>query len=286
MKTLIGSQVGRIMSAPDPIDPNATAAQLRDVWLQFEPKSTAGVTAEQRAQQEHVGTPVEVLKLIGKQCGKRAKIRVNDFMPLARLLWDDYGREGRIVAVHILGPMELAAPETVVPLIMDLCRTCISWEDADQLAMNALEPIVRKDPALWLDAMEPWLVDENPWVRRAGVMVIGRLPMKHADYTARCVEMSARLLHDGDTDVRRAVSFALRICARGDVAPVRDFLAANVPPADPAATWVLCDVIRSMATKLLPEFAPLHANYAQWAANETLSAKDRKSVESALKKLA
>jgi hypothetical protein len=52
-----------------------------------------------------------------------------------------------------------------------------------------------------------------------------------------------------------------------------------------AATWVLCDAVRKMATKILPEFAPLLPRYEQWAADETLSAKDRRSVASAVKKL-
>jgi hypothetical protein len=168
---------------------------------------------------------------------------------------------------------------------MDLCRTCVTWEDADQLAMNALEPIVRKEPDTWLDAMAPWLADKNKWVRRAGVTVVGRLAMKHAAYTARCVAMAERLLFDQEVDVKRAVSFAIRICARGDVGPVRDFLTRHVPPEDPGATWVLCDIIRSMATALLPEFHALLPRYEQWAANATLSAVDRRSVESAIKKL-
>jgi 3-methyladenine DNA glycosylase AlkD len=208
---------------------------------------------------------------------------VDNFVPLARLLWDEYGREGRIVSVHILGPMELAEPGKIEPLVMDLCRTCISWEDADQLAMNALEPIVRKKPEQWLDAIQAWLVDENKWVRRAGVTVVGRLPMKQPVYTVRCLEMTEQLLWDDELDVKRAVSFAIRLCARGETGPVVDFLNRHVPPADPAATWVLCDAIRSMAKKLLPEFAPLLPQYEQWANDEALSGKDRRSVESAVK---
>jgi hypothetical protein len=38
-----------------------------------------------------------------------------------------------------------------------------------------------------------------------------------------------------------------------------------------------------MAKKLLPKFAPLLPQYVQWAADPALSAKDRRSVESAVK---
>jgi hypothetical protein len=178
--------------------------------------------------------------------------------------------------------MALAQPETIIPLLMILCRTCVTLEDADRLAMDSLEPVVRKQPDRWLAALEPWLVDENKWVRRAGVTVVGRLPMKHPDRTAQCLQLTERLLLDDDVDVRRAVSFAIRVAARGDVALVRDFLASHVPPADSAAAWTLCDAIRSMTKKFLPELLPVLPNYRTWAADASLSARDRRSVESAV----
>jgi 3-methyladenine DNA glycosylase AlkD len=153
------------------------------------------------------------------------------------------------------------------------------------MAMRALEPIVRKKPEQWLNEMEPWLADENKWVRRVGVIVVGRLPMKHPAYATRCLELTERLLFDEDVDVKKAVSFAIRLVARGETGPVRRFLARHVPPENPAATWVLCDAIRSMTKKFLPEFASLLPLYEQWAADPALSAKDRRSVESAVKTL-
>ena len=278
-------QVLPIIAAYDPAEPRATADALRRLWLQSEPKSVAGIKAELRDQQETVGIPIPVLKAIGKELSKAARKRAGEFIPLARMLWDDYGREGRVVAALVLGAIELVNPARVVPLLMELCRTCITWEDADRLAMDALEPIVRKQPEQWLSVLEPWLADANKWVRRAGVTVIGRLPMEQPAYTARCLQLTDRLLFDKDSDVKPAVSFAIRICARGEIGLVRDFLARHVPPQNPAAGWVLCDAIRSMTKSFLPEFESLLPHYEQWAATSALSAQDRRSVESALKTL-
>ena len=285
MKAEIRDSVNHILTDYDPTAPRGAADALRALWLQFEPKSVAGIKVEQREQQETVGIPVSVLKSIGKQIGKVARKQVGNFVPLARLLWEEYGREGRVVTVHFLGAMELADPETTVPLLMQLCRTCITWEDADQLAMYALEPVVRRKPDAWLPRMESWITDEDKWLRRAGVTVVGRLAMKHPTYTTRCLELTGRLLCDQDRDVRRAVSFAIRIAARGQLAPVRDFLARHVPPGDPAATWVLCDAVRNMTKKFLPSLASLLPLYQQWASDPRLSAGDRRSVESAVKML-
>jgi 3-methyladenine DNA glycosylase AlkD len=285
MQKQIAEQAGALMATYDPGLPSVTADGLRALWLRFKPKSVAGFKAEQREQQETLGTPVPVLKAMGTAMAKAGRTRVADLVPLVRLLWDTYGREGRFVALIALGSMELVDPEAIVPLLEELCRTCVTWEDADRLAMDALEPVVRKKPEAWLGAIEPWLADRNKWVRRAGVTVIGRLPMKQAEYTTRCVELAERLLLDAETDVKRAVSFAIRLAARGEVAPVRDLLRRHLPPKDAAATWVLCDVVRSMAKQLLPEFAPVLPLYEQWAADPSLSAQDRRSVESAAKTL-
>ena len=281
----IPEHVKKILADYNPGDPIGTADRLRAYWLSFAPKSISGIKAEQRQMQETVGIPVPVLQRIGKEIARTAKKRVDDYLPLACLLWEEYGREGRVVTVYPLGAMELSDPERLVPIIMELCRSCVTWEDADQLSMRALEPIVRKDPENWLPSLELWLADENKWVRRAGVTAVGRLTMKHAPYTARCLEMAGCLLNDQDMDVKRATSFAIRLSARGDIKEVPKFLESQVPPKNPAATWVLCDVIRSMTKKFLSYFSSLLPIYEKWAADPNLNAKDRRSVESAVKKL-
>jgi len=274
-----------ILQAYDPSDPGATAARLEQLWLLGPAREVISLSAADREALQAQGVSVSVLTDIGTTLGRAARTRVDAFLPLARLLWKRHGREGRIVAVHALGPMELAAPDGVMPVVVELARSCLAWEDCDQLSMRALEPIVRKDPEHWLAAMEPLLVDESKWVRRAAVTVVGRLPIKRPEYTARCLQMTEVLLPDEDRDVRRATSFAIRIAARGAVEPVRAFLERHVPPQDAAATWVLCDAIRSMTKAFLPQFVSLLPLYERWAADPSLSDVDRRSVESAVKVL-
>lgn len=285
MKEKLTGELAEILPNYDSTLPGATADKLRDLWLQFDPKSIEVIKAKLREQQETIGIPVPVLRSIGKAIGIEARRRVDEFLPLAQLLWDEYGREGRVVAAIPLGAMELTNPGRVVPLLREMCRTCLTWEDADRLAMDALEPIVRKKPEEWLDAVEPWLEDENKWVRRAGVTVVGRLPMKHPEYAAQCLVLIERLLHDDEDDVKKAVSFAIRLVARGNIRPVREFLSGRVPAKDPAAIWVLCDVIRSMTKDYLPQFLELLPLYERWAADQSLNVRERRSVDSAIRTL-
>ena len=272
----------RIVAAYEPQSSEETARGLQKMWSEI-PSTEGGaglVKAEVREEFKALGVPVADLADIGKEIGKVARRRVDDFLPLARVLWDDYGWEGRLVASTFLGSMELTAPERVMPVIHQLAETCVGWEDCDQLAMRALEPVVRKQPDEYLDTLDPWVKDPDKWVRRAAITVIGRLPMKHPSYTERCLLMVEAALGDDDLDVRRPLSFAIRASAKGDTDAVKAFIERQAPRTDPASIWVLCDVIRSMTKKFLPQFKDLLPMYENWLA--TVDGKSQRSVASAI----
>ena len=128
-----------------------------------------------------------------------------------------------------------------------------------------------------------WVSDENKWVCRAGLTALGRLPMVQADCTTRCVELEAPALGDPDRDIKRALSFALRVNARGDVAPVKAFITEHQHLTDAHSLWVLCDLIRSMTKSLLPQFVDLLPVYAAWL--ETAEPGSRRSVQGAVRTL-
>ncbi len=275
----------------DPADPGPTAVALRDIWLRGAPAQAIPLSPGPKAfvrdwgiadpEFAAAGTPVPLLTAMGKEIGTLARKRIPDYLPLMRLLWADFGREGRLVAVVALGPMELAAPEVVIPVLREMAGSCEFWEDCDQLAMKALEPVLRRSPEKWLDPLGTWVLDRNKWVRRAGLTAIGRLPMKKAVYTERCVALVAPALGDPDLDVKRALSFALRVCARGDTEPVRRFILAHQDAVDVHSLWVLCDVMRSMTRTLLPAFADLLPVYRAWL--DLAAPQARRSVEAAIR---
>ena len=286
MNNNIAKEVASIIKSYTPSQPEVTAIALREFWLGFAPnKGMALIKAEQREQFEAIGIPAPILKDIGNEIARAARNDVGGFVPLAQLLWDEYGREGHVVALIMLGAMELLEPEHVVPLLKDLGRSCVTWEDADRLAMDALEPVVRKDPDKWLSEIAIWLNDQNKWLRRASIIVIGRLPLRHPTYVNQCLEFTKRLLFDTDMDVKKAVSFAIRLCAKVDAAQVCAFLSKQVPASNPAAVWVLCDVIKSMDRKIIPAFSPLLPRYKEWSATPELSSRDQRSIESAIQVL-
>jgi 3-methyladenine DNA glycosylase AlkD len=149
--------------------------------------------------------------------------------------------------------------------------------------MRALEPVVRKGPEQYLSAMQHWIEDPNKWVRRAGITVVARLPMKRSECTETCLSMVEPTLGDDDLDVRRAVSFAIRMGARGEPEAVVDFMNRQAHRTDAASIWVLCDAMRSMTKEFLPQFKELLPLYEHWL--ERVESKSKKSVASAIKAL-
>jgi hypothetical protein len=179
--------------------------------------------------------------------------------------------------------MELAASQRVIPLMHELAQTRITWEDCDQLAMSALEPIVRKEPVEYLATLEPLMGDAYKWVRRPAITVIGRMPMKQPAYTERCLHTVEPALGDDDLDGRRALSFAIGMRARGDPKVVSAFIERQADHTDPATIWALCDVIRSRTEKFLPHFRDLLPRYEKWLT--MMDARSQRIVVSAIKVL-
>ncbi|MBN1657106.1 MAG: DNA alkylation repair protein [Anaerolineae bacterium] len=272
--------------AYEPAVADAVADGLQGIWVRAAPVRRPAPGEDYGAADaglDAMGVPVPVLRAIGKEVGAHARRRAVEFLPLVERLWERHGREGRVVAAIALGPMELAEPDVVVPAIYELARGCAYWEDCDQLAMRALEPVLRRDPDAWLDRFGAWVTDDNKWVRRAALTALGRLPMERAEYTGRVVPRLAPALGDPDRDVKRALSFALRLAARGEVAPVKQLIRDRQDVTDADSLWVLSDVARSMTASLRSEFADLLPVYRRWL--DTAEPAARRSVEAAVRAL-
>ncbi|MFC2023784.1 hypothetical protein ACFLT5_03505, partial [Chloroflexota bacterium] len=92
MTNEIAERTRSILAGYDAADPRPTGALLRELWLESEPKSIDVIKAEQRQAQETSGTPVPVLRCVGKELAKAARERPAGLLPLALLLWDEFGR--------------------------------------------------------------------------------------------------------------------------------------------------------------------------------------------------
>ncbi|MDH5399873.1 MAG: DNA alkylation repair protein [Cyclobacteriaceae bacterium] len=280
-KNYYKDQTLQILALHDKVDKQASA--LQSLWEGGERKSTEYVKKEDRDKIKNLGVAVDILKTMGQVAGKKGKSDTVKYIRLAELLWEGYGREGRVVASHILGQLNDMAPEMVLSVCRSLVATSVSWEECDNLTYG-VEPIIRKYPAENLEKLNDWLTDDSKWVKRVALNVLARLPMKQADYTTRCMEMASLCFEYDDHDVRRTCSFVLRMAARGNIAEVPQFLERNIGGQNKTKVWIFSDTIKSMTKSFLPEFKPLLPLYEKW--KESLTDKMAiKSIDSAIKLL-
>jgi hypothetical protein len=113
--------------------------------------------------------PFSSLDRIGAATGRAPVAQVND---LVQLLATDHTMGGWVVIGGCLGQQldrDLAGA-------LDRCRGLIvqgaKWYVTDILAERVPGPALLREFSVTLDLLEPWVADENPWVRRAlGVAV-------------------------------------------------------------------------------------------------------------------
>jgi 3-methyladenine DNA glycosylase AlkD len=260
------------------------AEELCELWKQGETKSTNLVKKEQRDLLENLGIAVSALKTIGQVAGKYGKTSdLEKYAQLSELLWNNYGREGRIVACHILNSLNEKAPDKILLICKNLVAECTSWEECDNMTYG-VEPIFRKFPEERLNELNSWLADDNKWVKRVALNVLARLPMKKPDFTKQCLEMITPCLGYDDNDVRRTCSFAIRLSARGNINDVYNYLEDNIGGSNSTKVWIFSDVIKSMTKSFLPTFKPLLPLYEKWR-NDLSDKHALRSIESAIKLL-
>jgi 3-methyladenine DNA glycosylase AlkD len=100
----------------------------------------------------------------------RARLDVPGRVALAATLWDSDVHEARIAAAKLLTQARLGAEDPLVwAEFLRWVPDFDAWAIADQ-ACKAGERRLTAEPAR-LDAVEGWLADENPWVRRAALII-------------------------------------------------------------------------------------------------------------------
>jgi hypothetical protein len=125
-KNQIIDETRRIIQNYSVTECSHTADALEALWLTGDTtQSYQLVRKEQREKLDFKGIKLDILKLIGREAGKKAE-NADDFIPLAELLWNEYGREGRIISVMILGQIVVLSPEKVVQLCRKLVKTSVS----------------------------------------------------------------------------------------------------------------------------------------------------------------
>ena len=112
-----------------------------------------------------------------------------------------------------------------VPLLGRLVREGAWWDLVDDLAANAVGPIVLAHREEMRPVLERWIVDPDLWVRRTAILA----QLKHREETDldQLLAFCLRQADDRSFWIRKAIGWALRQHAHTDPDVVRAFLAEH-----------------------------------------------------------
>jgi 3-methyladenine DNA glycosylase AlkD len=154
-------------------------------------------------------------------------------------------------------------PERTWQLIRRLGRRAQDWISVDSLGFIVAEGILR-EPYRWSE-IEQLVFAESPWERRLAAASVAEARSTARDLAARRIISSpltpmevkrglnvvASLIGDGDPNVRKALSWALRELAPVDREQVTAFMSAQAERAaaekDGNRAWVLRDALGKLA---------------------------------------
>jgi len=158
------------------------------------------------------------------QSSPRAKGTADEWLALARALWQLPEREFRYAAIDLLAQQHKRLDVSALPHLLTLVQTEPWWDTVDGLA-GVVGDILRRALAAQPDApaaMEAWLVHPHLWVRR--VAMLHQLGWRDQTDQARLFRDALTLAPEKDFFIRKAIGWALRDHARTQADAVRAFL--------------------------------------------------------------
>jgi hypothetical protein len=105
MNRQIVEETQKVIAGYTPTKCKRIAAELEAIWLKVTPKRTELLSREAKENLKPQNIPNDVLIAIGNEIGKASGNKIDVFLPLIVLLWNEYGPEWRMVAASALGPM-------------------------------------------------------------------------------------------------------------------------------------------------------------------------------------
>lgn len=158
----------------------------------------------------------------------RAVLDVPGRVALADALWRSDIFEARVASSKLLTQARIKDDEAVWRLLVDQVKEFNSWAIADHAAAAGSRRLVAAPHRL--DEIEPWVSDENMWVRRAAFTFT--LPWARQNHPGgddltrreRVLGWAAASVDDREWFIQKAIAWWLRTLSKHDAERVQAFL--------------------------------------------------------------
>ncbi len=149
-------------------------------------------------------------------------------------------KSGRTYRLFILGFLKNEAPHVKKVFVEKVADHIHDWETCDQLALKIISDLVLEDPD-YLNELEKYLSEENPWKKRLPLASIPPLVKKKPQLSEKFLEFIEKAFEDGRTEVKKACGWALREISKIRPELVKKFVEKHREKNNKNVKWVLRD---------------------------------------------
>jgi 3-methyladenine DNA glycosylase AlkD len=227
----------------------AVAALVTELRAHGDPERAVEERRYLKSELEHLGVSVPAIRRCVRGWARDLEPFDHDtLVALVRILWDEPSppiHERRFAAVELLEARRQLLSVADVPLLERLLREARTWALLDGLAVSVVGELALADPAPFDPVVRRWAVDDDPWLRRASLLV--HLPGVRAGAADvdRLFALADPMLEETGFFVRKAIGWVLRELGKREPELVVTWL-------EPRATRAAGLTVRE-AVKHLPE---------------------------------
>ncbi|OGO17883.1 MAG: hypothetical protein A2Z14_14110 [Chloroflexi bacterium RBG_16_48_8] len=201
---------------PEVPDPDKVIQVIEETFVSLggNPDYLAGMQTAVPGAGKLFGVKVPLLRKLCKEVIQQYKKEKEGIAKIAEECWSRGSREHQLVALFIFAEIKLSPSERWAIGVRYLPDVG-NWESCDQLCMALLGQALAEEPR-FMDPLETWLKDPNPWVRRAAL--VAPVYLRRAKYPPELAEeldrrtlaMASALLKDEEKYIRKAVDWTIR----------------------------------------------------------------------------
>ncbi len=158
----------------------------------------------------------------------------------AAQVWAGGSREGRRIAAEMLGAAAERRPGEVLAQVEAWLPQIETGETADALAEFGLGPLIRAEPARFLEAARNWVAHPKKWVRRFGLAALMPLVAdRDWDNVPAALAIIRPVMREADGEVRRAAATALEGLGPKSPSEISRFLREFAPHSNANTNWIV-----------------------------------------------
>jgi hypothetical protein len=184
--------------------------------------------------------PGPVVRAIVTALRPAALARPEAALAAAAKMWAGGSREERRIAAEVLGAVATRRPAEVLAQIEGWLPQIETGETADALAEYGLGPLIRAEPARYLEAARHWVVHPKKWVRRFGLAALMPLVAdKEWDNVPAALGVIRAVMREPDGEVRRAAAAALEGLGPKSPGEISRFLREFAEHSNANTSWIV-----------------------------------------------